>query len=340
MIKQAPICYFPTTVALVDDNENYLSTLRLKLDPSKALYTFHTDAKKAYEYLKEAATPPDFLKRCVNQEIDTMRGHRTIDINLYPIRESVYNPDRFQQLSVLVIDQEMPGMKGLEICEKLKGTPIRKILLTGEVKDERAIQAFNTGVIDQFIPKNADNFYELLNNTISAQQKIFIESVTGSVSSGLTQMRQGYSPSCLLDPKFIELQEKLVKENNVCEYYLSDDNGSYLFLDQKGTPSWLVLKDTDEVEADYYLADDSDEPPSEDILLDLKEGKLVLHLFTEDEDKNVEPVDWKKYGLLHKAKVLKGETQKYHYAYVSDPDAHDIEREKIVSFNDARADQE
>jgi CheY-like chemotaxis protein len=330
--KTAPICYYPTTVALVDDSENYLFNLYEKLDESKTIYKAMSDAEQAYEFLKEAAKAPEFLNQCMRQERDPARGHRNIDINLFPIREQMYNPERFSQISVLVIDQEMPALKGLEICRKLKGTPIKKILLTGEIDDSQAIEAFNEGVIDQFISKSADNFYERINTSIEEQMNAYMRDVMVPITNSLAYSSPGYELSCLLEPKFIEKLEKIIHDNNICEYYLSDDNGSYIFLDSTGKPSWLVLKDIDEMEADYYLAEDSDTPPAKDVLQGLKDHKLILHLYTEAEQKDILAANWEKHHLLYPAQMLKGKDQNYYYAYIDNPNAHDIKQDEIVSF--------
>jgi CheY-like chemotaxis protein len=328
----SPLCHFPTTAALVDDKEDYLKIIKKNLSHRQVSYKLFSNPKKALDYLLEASKPPVFIENCIRQEADTARGHRNVDINIFPIREQIYNPARFEILSVLVIDQEMPGMKGLEVCEKLKGSRVKKILLTGEVDDSQAIQAFNDGIINKFVPKDIPNFYEHMNTLISELSTEFLQELQQAIFNGITQLRPGYDTSCLLDPNVSALLSEIVQKNNICEFYLSDDNGSFIFLDESGKPSWLVLKDDDEMEADYYLAEDSDNPPSKKVLQGLKDHKLILHLYTEAEQRDTLAGDWEKHKLLYPAKTLQGKDQSYCYAYINDPNAHDINQDKIMSF--------
>ncbi len=280
---------------------------------------------------RKNATLPNFLEQCISHEVDPARFHRNIDINILPIREAFYNPQRFEQPTVLVIDQEMPGLKGLEICERFKKHPIKKILLTGEVDDQQAIDAFNKGIIDQFVPKNADDFYNTINSAIAQQQLRFMQQATAAISVGLTQAREGYEPSCLSDPVFIQKLQEIVSKNAICEFYLSEDNGSYVLFDAKGKPSWLAVKDLDEMESDFYMADDSSESPSKSVLQGLEARKLLVHMFDREED-NQPAAQWEASGLIYPAQELKGEQQSYYYAYINDSDAHRLDRDKILSF--------
>jgi CheY-like chemotaxis protein len=334
--KIAPICGFPTTIAFVDDNKRYLSKTTIKLDKHNAVYKCLSDAKEACEYLEKHAAYPEFLQRCISHEIDPARFHRNIDINILPIREEFYNPHRFAVVSVLLIDQEMPSLKGLEICERFKNAPFKKILLTGEVDDKQAIEAFNRGVIDQYVPKNADNFYTTINNAIAEQQQAYMQEATAAISLGLVQPREGYEPSILSDEEFIKVFDKIIKNNKICEFYLSEDNGSYVLFDATGKPSWLAVKDLDEMESDFYMAEDSPEPPTQDIIKGLEQRKLLVHMFTREED--VLPAkDWESRGIVYPAKELHGQQQSYYYAYIDKPDAHALQHDKITSFREYEA---
>ena len=61
----------------------------------------------------------------------------------------------------------MPEMNGLEICKILKGYPFKFILITGEATSEKAIEAFNSGLIHQFIPKGCSDFNDRFFNSVS-----------------------------------------------------------------------------------------------------------------------------------------------------------------------------
>ena len=146
-------CYHPTTVILIDDEHRYLLGVKSKLNKKKAAYQLYTDPKKALHFLTQEYQPDLFTSRSVLHPEEEKSDHRSIEVDVRPIRDELYNPKRFDQVSVIIVDQEMPGLKGLELCRELKNSPIKKLMLTGEVRDEQAVQAFNDGIIDKFVNK-------------------------------------------------------------------------------------------------------------------------------------------------------------------------------------------
>src|SRR6185312_11124527 len=136
------------------------------------------------------------------------------------IHKLVYNNKRFNKVSVLVIDQEMPGMKGLDLCSRLFGSGIKIIMLTGEASNELAINAFNNKLIDKFISKKDPNFSDLLNQAISEMQDKYFEESTSIITDSLTKNTKHYPTTCLNDPVFIDFYCSLSRKNKLKEHYL------------------------------------------------------------------------------------------------------------------------
>lgn len=64
-------------------------------------------------------------------------------------------PERYHLAQVCVVDYAMPGTDGLTVLNTLLDWPGSRVLLTGQADEQIAIQAFNNGLIDQFVPKQA-----------------------------------------------------------------------------------------------------------------------------------------------------------------------------------------
>ncbi|NIM40510.1 MAG: response regulator [Hydrogenophaga sp.] len=64
-------------------------------------------------------------------------------------------PERYHLAQVCVVDYAMPGTDGLTVLNTLLDWPGARVLLTGQADEQIAIQAFNNGLIDQFVPKQA-----------------------------------------------------------------------------------------------------------------------------------------------------------------------------------------
>lgn len=331
-ILHAAAYYFPTTILLVDDDQQYLDSLGNILDKTAAAYKSFNNPIEMQEYLKSHFKPQHLPEQCVQLKIDTARFNREINVNLEPIQQEVFNPKRFEHISAIIADHDMPEMKGLELLQQLKHLPIRKILLTGRATIQEALDAFNNGIIDSFVSKDQENFQEHLNKTIKHQCIEQFKSDTKNIITGLIFDRPGYEPSCLNSEEFLELLDGIVKDHRIAEYYLIDENGSYVLFDNKARPSWLIVKNQDALNTDIILAEDSDELPTAEIMQQLKEHKLILSSLSQH-DKKIPAKDWMKNGLLHPLKKFTTDKQDYYYAYIeNDISSNTIDLSKIVSF--------
>lgn len=64
-------------------------------------------------------------------------------------------PSRYALAKTCVIDYAMPGTNGLQVLNTLVEWPGSTVLLTGQADEQVAVKAFNSGLIDQFVPKQA-----------------------------------------------------------------------------------------------------------------------------------------------------------------------------------------
>ena len=335
MKKIFPI-YFPTTVYLVDDDLIYLKSILSSLNKENAVYKLFTN-------------PHEVLKNLEHQSISKLMGgtkiisypeegrvnHRTIDINISIIHEQIYEKSRFNKVSVLVVDQEMPGMQGLELCEKLFGSGIKIIMLTGEASNEFAVSAFNKGIIHKFINKNDPQLQKLLNQAIFEMQEKYFEDSSSIILDSLTKNTKHHPVTCIDDPQFIEYFHSLCKEKNLMEYYLCSGDGSFLFLDFKGNPTLLAVKDETEMQSTLYISDLSKQSdrPSKNTLEGLKARKKILYLHSEN-DYSLTPFEWEKKGYFHSSQVIEGVKDTFYISYLEDLKNYEINKQDIFSFYD------
>lgn len=320
-------CYFPTTVIFVDDNRKFHNNIKLSMDRKTAVYKFYNNPNEALQFLTGLPKYASFLDKCLSRPEERHRDHRSIDVNVGVIHLEIYNPGRFDQVSVLVVDYAMPGMNGLEISRQLKNSPIKIILLTGEASEKLALEAFNKGEIHRFIRKDDANFNQILNEAISDLQNEFFKDQSEVIISSLTK-NPGHPSCCLDDPVFIEFFDKFCKKYQFTEYFLSEATGSFLFLDANGKPSWLIVKDEDEMEGAVSEAELSDAEVPPDVLVALKSKEKLLHRYSHADYFKL-PVEW--MSLMHPAKKLEGRNT-YYYAYIDDPKAYPIDSSRVLSY--------
>ncbi len=323
--------YYPTTVLLIDDNQRYLLGIKSGLNKKKASYALYNDPTAALNFLTHEYQADLLAQRCISSIEEEERDHRTIDVNISVINKEIFNPDRFNQVSVIVIDQEMPGMKGLDLCKKISNSSIKKLMLTGEATNEQAIDAFNNGVIDRFINKNSDNFNQILNDTVFELQQEYFKDLSATIISSIIHNYAHHPLSCLDDPVFIEHFNHLCQKHQFCEYYLADANGSFMFIDFNGKPSWLVVKDEQAMHATEFDAEVSDIKLPNKTMNSLKNREKVLYLHNDD-DWFVTADEWEAHGFLHPVKRIEGNKQHYYLAYVDNPTTYSFEPNTVFSF--------
>lgn len=317
------VCYHPTTTVLIDDNKQFLEITAAELLAENYTSQYYDDPKSALHFLNDIYKSNPFINRCLSNIEESFADHHTIDFDFRKIHHEIYNSQRFNEITSVVADYSMPVLDGLQFCRDIKNESIGKILLTGEAGKELAVDAFNEGTIDKFIMKNAHDAIETLVVSIEKLKiKYFLQ------LSDLAVRRVGSGVlACLQDLAFVNLIDKICRDNKLFEYYLLDEQGSFLMLDIKGNPYWLIVKNDQEMDSLCHYAMEAEDTSTEVIEL-LKTRKMVPYFHT-DADLQTPPSKWKSY--MHLATKLQG-NQIYYYAFVKDPKAYHLDTAKIFSY--------
>lgn len=322
-----PTCYFPTTAVFVDDSKDFLMNLSLQFDDNLAYRLFESPQEALLALAKEKGYQKRLNARCFSEYTEAIVSpitNRTINLNLEAIHQEVYNPVRFREVSVLFVDYSMPGMNGLELCKALADSPVQKVLLTGQADEKIAVQAFNEGLINQFILKSDPNVITTMNNTIrDLQQRYFQE-----ISEMTVQALSVDSPTFLKDPMCIDFFRKFCQTHGIVEYYLTESTGSFLLLDIAGKPSVLIIKSEEDMAMLTELA--SDHHVSAEILSQLENRTSLLYSPESQGYSLWKNINWK--NQLVPAQHIPAK-QSYYYAWIENPGLSEIDIEKIISYN-------
>lgn len=319
-----PICYFPGTVIFVDDSRDFLTNFTLQLDEMLA-YKLFSSPFEAVECLKSHKNSFEGInQRCMSEYLESTAWpmtNQTVNVDLSAIHSEVYNSKRFQEATVVVVDYAMPGMNGLEFCREIKDMPVKKILLTGQADEAIAIQAFNEGLIDKFIRKNQSDVTSQINHSIEDLQINYYK----EMSEMIIQMLALNSPHFLNDPLFAKFFNRICRENQIVEYYLTENTGSFLLMNADAEPCSLIVKSEQDLKMYYELACDNNAPQT--ILEDLKLGRKIPYFWQANE------LEWNEWSsCLFDAKKIEGE-QIYYYGLVENFAPFEIKRDKILSYN-------
>ena len=298
--------FYPTTITLVDDDPdmvlNLVRCLNLKSLPCK---TFH-DPRRALTFLNQDTYRVGFSNRLAISEEEGEGDSLTFAPRTLVSELTVL--ERFRQVSVLVVDYEMPGMRGLELCAQLHNPHIKKILLTGIVDENMAIEAFNTGIIHQYIRKHDPDFLTKLKKGIAkVQQDYFAE----LFHIPLEALKQRPESTALVDPVFIDFFQSLVRRYQIQEYYLMESTGSFLMIgaDQKRY-SLITLNDA---HIESYLASESGEKMTPEELRALEARERIPCYYNPFKAPYLEPESITDF--LQTPTILRGQHRTYYTAF-------------------------
>ncbi len=278
--------YHPSTVIFVDDQKEFLDALQYRL--SKNLISeFFTNPFSALNYIKANNALTDIYKN-LNlvgtdvSEMDLQERDVLTSFNLDEICKIVYNPERFNVQSVLVVDFMMPEIDGISFCKELKKTPIKKILLTAQTDHKLAINAFNEGLIDYFLIKEEGIINKLL-QVIEKMQNSFFSSLPSNV---LLDILPSIDKGSIVD-----FYQKIISDFNVIEFYLLDRCGSMLMITKENRILTLVISTAEDLDDYASIAEDHE---NENIAETLRCRKKILY-FPKASDRLYPVADWNRF---------------------------------------------
>ncbi len=149
---------------------------------------------------------------------------------------------RIKEVSVLVVDYSMPSMNGIEFCEKIKSSSIKKILLTGYGTPADAVRAFNNNTIHYYLKKNDENMLQDLEVAIQQLQHAYFNELSSSLKAGAIDSGTPFFG----DPQLARYFEDACESLGVIEYYyLTNPSRFALRTSDKGNFSCVIYTEDD-----------------------------------------------------------------------------------------------
>ena len=307
--------YHPSTVVFVDDNQRFLSSFTLLLSEQLAFRCF-SSTSVALDFVNHHGSMVPLDQRCFSFLGQQHRAGAALRLDLALIEQEISNSDRFRDISVVVVDYDMPEMNGLSFCEQIQNRRIKKVLLTGVGDEKIAVRAFNDGLIDRFLTKSDPDIETKINQTINELQRRYFEDISSMIQNTLAMK----SPEFIRDPDFVGMFYEMIQKKGVAEYYYVEDPNGFLMVTHDGKLYRLVV--FSESQADEQIFSIRRFNPPADIVSRLKSKQAVIWLWALPEDMDEsDDFDW--YEYIHPAKKISG-TKAWLYALVENPPA-DIE---------------
>lgn len=312
MTKSLKPFAYPTTVAFVDDSAAFLSNLSLQLDPQLAFRMFNSPGH-ALRFLNSRPAQDQTAEPIFSPYLDRTEendAHQVIAMRVDAIRSLVHQPARFESVSVVVVDYDMPELNGMEFCRRLTDASVKKIVLTGKADEHVAVRSFNEGLIDRFIRKHEADAVDMLNHAIRDMQDAYFDHAVASVRDALSVSEYAFLKDCSLAAHVQGIFEKL----GIVEHYLSYQPHGILMFDGAGTAYLLVIHTDETLRGVREIAVEQGAPAS--FLAELDSHRSVPYFWRTEGYYPAQCVEWQPY--MHPASVFHGE-RRYTYSVVTKP---------------------
>lgn len=213
MKSKIPLCFYPTQIVFVDDDREFLTTLSMVFSKQFNVKLFD-DANLALNYINEHQRAHNLLEK---NEKPRLEGDSEVWVKQVLTRQNLKRFDelRAREVSVIVVDYSMPTMNGIEFCESIKNSSIKKILLTGHATSTEAVKAFNNNTIHYYLKKNDDNMVEELEATIHHLQQAYFNELSSSIKAEAIDSGTPF----FADPQLARYFQTACEAIDVTEYY-------------------------------------------------------------------------------------------------------------------------
>lgn len=224
----------PASVLFLDDDPEYLEMLGMVMPAHWQVELFSRPAAFARRMEGEPARWEADAAAQLNMIERWRQGQPLIP---QVLQYWANHPQRHQLGNICVIDYAMPGTNGLDVLKALVDWPGSRVLLTGQADEQLAVQAFNQGLIDQFVPKQAHDIARLLIGALSKLRQAAHPRVNALWRATLRPAQQ----SILQIPAIAQALQAYTERHWV-EYVVLDQPFGLLGMDVEGRCHWLQLE--------------------------------------------------------------------------------------------------
>jgi CheY-like chemotaxis protein len=182
------------------------------------------------------------------------------------------NPSRFGLTHVCVVDYSMPGLNGLQVLGELVDWPGTRVLLTGRADEQIAVNAFNHGLIEQFIAKQTYDITRRLGEVVQRLLDLPYARHSNIWRSTLTPEQDAQ----LRNPSVSRDLTQLCQDQGWIEHVVIGNPFGVLALNSSGAASWLQLERSDNLGELAELAESQGVPAA--TVAQIRAGEKLVNM--------------------------------------------------------------
>ncbi|MBP9742029.1 MAG: hypothetical protein KBD37_01580 [Burkholderiales bacterium] len=242
--KLVPTHRYKTTILFYDDRNSFLSLIKNRLVSHKYEFKYVDNLVDFQACIAKSAEAkaklPDVLSKLDN-ELTDFAHNEVFNFDLSKLKAIRNLPNKYDEISVVFVDNDLGDHNGIEICSKLP-SDFKKILLTGKCDKDEAIKALNDKAINLYIDKldlDSDDFNLNLNQFSSNHLKDETETLINKILAQIENFSDlyfiesnFYNNHLLSSPIFKKLFNSVLNQFDIEEYCLFEKD-TFLLIDKQ-----------------------------------------------------------------------------------------------------------
>lgn len=264
-----PLFASPGSVVFLDDDPDYLAMLQL-LAPAAWPVRFYLRPAHCLRQLQQEVADWEADVWAQQEIIDRWHRHGTPLIPQILQYWAQHGARRYGLTQVCVVDYSMPLTDGLQLLDALRDWPGAKVLLTGQADEQLAVQAFNRGLIAQFIPKQAPDISRRLVDAVTQLLVATCQRHAALWRATLTPVQN----AMLRTPAMAQALAHWVAAQGWVEYTVIGAPFGILGRNAQGQTGWLQLEPHSGLDELAELAESVGAGPS--ALTQIRQGRQLM----------------------------------------------------------------
>lgn len=254
MKSKIPLCFYPTQIVFVDDNPDFLDALSMAFSTQFNVRTFN-NTETALAYINEYQREADLV---ANDGKPKPQGDSDAWVKRVLTHQNTKRFDelRIKEVSVLIVDYSMPGMNGIEFCERINNPSLKKILLTGYATPADAVRAFNNNTIHYFLKKNDASMLQDLEAAINQLQHAYFNELSSSLKAEAIDSGTPF----FADPKLAHYFEQACESLGVTEYYYLTNPSRFALRTREGTNLACIIYTEEDIAEHLQILKEENAP--------------------------------------------------------------------------------
>jgi len=277
-----PICYFPTQVMMIDDDQAFSQSVSFKLH-RKNFRLMH-DPKTALHFLNGQ------YQSTVKKEDFLIKKNMQQEITIQKIKSLITEKQTQNEISLLMVDYHMPEMTGLELLAQVHQPQLKKILITSETDYKIAVNAFNQGLIHAYVRKDEPDFIEQLARMIKKLEWQYFVDITLPIFN-----IADYDFSYLQDANVFELFCSNLETHAIQAFCMINPAGDFLLINKENKKSYFIVRNQEQLNELAFAA--RDDGASHDVVEQIAQRKAIPFFGEEKNYWEIPAKEWSPFLL-------------------------------------------